>query len=117
MEKREKLPKYTIYIEALTFFAIIGILEKERLSTQKVCADIEIVYEKKGEDFINYAQVASLVEEVMQREKFFLLEDALEKLSAEIKGAFEHILSLKLRLTKPDILENATVAVEIFKKY
>ena len=115
--KREPLHKYKISISDLTFEAIIGILEKEREVAQCVVADVEIIYEKKSDTFINYAQVASLIESTMQKEKYLLLEEALEELSKKIKSEFSAITSINLKLSKPDILDNCVVGVEIFKNY
>lgn len=119
MEKRVRLPKnqFKIIISDLTFFAIVGILEKERLTPQKVLADIEIEYVKVDETFINYAEVASLIEETMKNEKYLLLEEALEDITCKIKLQFSSILSINLKLLKPSILDNCEVGVEIFKKY
>lgn len=111
------MSKYTIYIEDLHFFTIIGILGKERFEAQKVSVDTVITYEKKQESFINYAEVAIMIEETMQKEQFYLLEDALEKLSIMIGEKFPDICTLGLKITKPDILENCSVSVEIFRKY
>ncbi len=116
-EKRESLHKYTITIKDLTFETIIGILDKERVMKQRVIADVKITYHKEAETFINYAQVAKLIEKKMQKEKYFLLEEALDAIILEIKREFSNILSINLKICKPDILDNCEVAVEIFKKY
>jgi len=115
--QRVRLHKYTIHIENLTFRAIIGILDKERREAQKVVVNVEIVYSKNAEGFINYADVAKLIEEGMQKEQYLLLEEALEALSGKIKLQFPSIETLKLKLSKPNILDNCVVSVEIFKNY
>jgi dihydroneopterin aldolase len=115
--KRVKLHKFTIRIEDLTFRAIIGVLDKERREAQEVVVDVEILYRKEGELFINYADVAKLIEEGMQKEQYFLLEEALEELSGKIKLQFPTIETLKLKLSKPTILDNCVVSAEIFKIY
>ncbi len=117
--KRVSLPKnqYKILISDLKFLAIIGILDEERVTPQKVIADIEIVYAKEDEIFINYAEVSKLIEKTMQKEKFLLLEEALEDIVGKIKLQFPSSLTINLKLLKPDILDNCTVGVEIFKKY
>jgi dihydroneopterin aldolase len=111
------LHKYTIKIKSLTFDAIIGILDKERVERQKVIADVEIGYTKKEDIFINYADVAQMIESGMQKEKYMLLEEALDDLSTNIKVHFPMIETLKLKLSKPDILDNCVVSVEVFKIY
>jgi len=113
------LPKnhYKIIISNLKFLAIVGILEKERLLPQQVIANIEIDYEKYDERFINYAEVVNLIEKSMKNEKYLLLEEALEDISEKIKLHFSSVLTIRLKLSKPDIVDNCEVGVEIFKKY
>ncbi len=95
----------------------MGILDEERVTPQEVIADIEIMYTKVDGIFINYAEVAKLIERTMQKEKFLLLEEALGDIVGKIKLQFPSVMSINLKLLKPDILDNCTVGVEIFKKY
>jgi len=95
----------------------VGILEKERITPQQVIADIEIEYIKIDETFINYAEVANLIESTMIDKKYHLLEEALEDISGKIKLHFPSILTIRLKLLKPNILDNCEVGVEIFKNY
>ena len=111
------MPKYTIYICDLTFLTIVGILEDERKIPQKVKIDLEIEYTRKDEDFINYAQVATLLQKQMQKEKYLLLEEALEALTDSLKLNYPTINTLRLKIFKPEILDNCDVGVEIFKIY
>ncbi len=113
------MPKgqYKIIISDLNFLAIVGILEKERITPQEVIADIEIEYIKVDETFINYAEVAKLIEDSMKNEKYLLLEEALEDITGKIKFQFPSILTITLKLRKPSILDNCVVGVEIFKNY
>ncbi len=104
-------------IEGLTFKTIIGILEHERTSAQKVTVSTEITYSKHDDSFINYAEVTSLIKEQMQEEKYLLVEDALEGLCSGIKEKYLEIESIKLKILKPDILDDCVVGVEVFKIY
>jgi dihydroneopterin aldolase len=45
-------------------------------------------------------------------QKYEILEDALIDLTRLLKEEFENIKSLKIKITKPDIINNAKVAVE-----
>ena len=101
-----------ILIEDLEFEAILGILESERLSPQKVTVTCTIEYVYTQKEFINYAQVAELIENTMRTKKFFLIEEALEVLSQTLKSCFPLIRELTLNIQKPDILSNCTVGVE-----
>ena len=100
----------TIYIEDLKFQTIIGILDFERVTTQEVIINLEIVYEYKNE-FINYADVSSLIKETMIKEQFLLIEDALNELSLKLKKEFTKISRLNLKITKPSILPDCRVSV------
>jgi len=100
----------TIYIEDLKFQTIIGILDFERVTAQDVIINLEIEYEYKNE-FINYAEVSLLIKESMIKEKFLLIEDALDKLSLKLKKEFTKINSLTLKITKPSILPDCRVSV------
>ncbi len=111
------MPEYTIYIEALTFDAIIGILDKERKEAQKVVVDIELCYVKKDETFINYAEIAALVKKEIVDGKYLLLEEALEAVIEKIQAYSTSIKSIKVKITKPDILDNCHVAVESLRNF
>jgi len=99
-----------IYIEDLTFQCIIGILDFEREQEQDVIINVEIEYDFNGA-FINYADVAQLLRDSMKKEKFLLIEDALEALSINLKKNFSHIETLYIKITKPSILPTCRVSV------
>ncbi|MFH0709911.1 MAG: dihydroneopterin aldolase [Pseudomonadota bacterium] len=101
-----------ILIENLEFETILGILESERLTPQKVSITCTIEYTYTQNEFINYAEAATLIEETMIREKFLLIEEALEFLSDALNNRFPLIRELTLRIQKPNILSNCTVGVE-----
>lgn len=101
-----------ILIENLEFETILGILEDERITPQKVTVTCIIEYVYTQKEFINYAQVAELIENTMTTEKFFLIEEALEVVSQTLKNAFPLIRKLTLNIRKPNILSNCIVGVE-----
>lgn len=101
----------TIHIEELTFDCIIGILDFERLSVQKVIIDLHINYKYTDEFFINYAEVISLLENDMINNKYKLLETALIELEKKLLTAYPQIESFNLKITKPNIITNAKVAL------
>ncbi len=101
-----------ILIENLTFETIIGILDFERTAPQKVQIDCTLEYSYAHNNFINYAEVAQLIEITMHTERFELIETALEKLGFILKSNFPLIKTLVLTLRKPDILPNCTVGVQ-----
>lgn len=101
-----------ILIEDLHFDTIIGILPQERLTPQSVRIECSIDYPYTQDVFINYAEAVLLIEQTLQHEKFFLIEEALEALNVVLKKNFPSIETLSLTLRKPDILPNCTVGVQ-----
>ncbi len=111
--KRNGLYNLKIYVEDLKFQCIVGILDFERVTPQDVIINIEIEY-NFSEQFINYAEVAERIKNLMIKEKFLLLEDAIATISTKLKENFTQINTLKLKITKPSILPDCTVSVEDF---
>jgi dihydroneopterin aldolase len=101
-----------IIIENLTFDTIIGILDFERTDLQQVQIDCTIDYAYTGDDFINYADVAHIIETTVQTEQFELIETAIETLAEKLKLSFPLIDALSLTIRKPNILPNCTVGVQ-----
>lgn len=106
----------TIFVQNLEIVCIIGILESERTTPQRLIVDLRIDYDPtKG--FLDYTKVTRLIEERLTQGKFGLLETAAEELASLLHAHFEAILALNLRLTKPDILPNCQVGIELDKKF
>ena len=101
----------TIHIEKLTFECIIGILDFEQENEQEVIIDLKIDYTYTNEFFINYAEVINLLETNMIDEKYKLLETALDSLEKKLLSAYPEIESFNLKITKPNIMTNAKVAL------
>lgn len=102
----------TILIENLTFDTIIGILDSERVTPQSVIIDCIIHYPYAQGVFINYAQVSTHIQNSIQKNEFFLIEEALQSLGVSLKKEFSSITTLSLTLRKPDILSNCLVGVQ-----
>jgi len=101
----------TIHIEALTFDAIIGILDFEREHPQRVVVDLQLSYDYSENAFIDYADLCDMIETKIKTERYRLLEEALADLEALLIADYPHIESLSLKIAKPDIITNATVAL------
>lgn len=106
------MAKVTVHIEALTFKAIIGILEHERQTPQEVIVNVSFKYAYKHGNFIDYAQVANNIKSVMQEKKFELIEDALITLKQYLKKSYP-LKNIKLKIAKPTILNDCIVAVKL----
>ena len=100
----------TIEIKDLEFLTIIGILDFERITPQKVRINCRIDYDYNG-DFLNYALVADKIETTLKVEQFELIEEALLHLKSTLKGEFSLINTLFLKISKPDILTNCEVSL------
>ncbi len=99
-----------IYIDDLKFKAILGILDFERTTPQDIVVNLTIEYDYKNE-FINYADVVELIKKDMIKHKFLLIEDALKHIAQELKKRFLSIKELKLKISKPAILDDCIVGV------
>jgi dihydroneopterin aldolase len=106
----------TIHIQNLTFDTIIGILDFERTTPQKVIVDIDIEY-KFDDKFIDYSIITKLIQDSMNKHKFLLIEDALLWLKDAIVSKYPQIKSLDIKITKPQILSNCSVGVSNFWKF
>jgi len=105
------LPYKKVEIIGLSFDAIIGLYEEERESPQKVVIDISFEYKYKKKNFIDYMNVIECVKNCVIKEKFFLLEDALEKLNSLIKDRYKSIKSLKIAICKPSITKECKIKI------
>jgi dihydroneopterin aldolase len=111
-----KIENYKIVIKNLEFKAILGILPEEREKIQKVLVNAEIEYEGRN-SYIDYAEVCVLIEELMVKRKFLLIEDALEAIECKLAEKYPQMKSLQLEILKPEILRNALAGVKILRKY
>ncbi len=105
-----------IDIEELRFECIIGLLEHERHTPQEIIIDLTLHYDYT-EEFINYAEVVTLIESHMKEAKYELLETALNNLFDLLSKNFPLIEQLYIKITKPDILPNCRVCVSNVKNY
>lgn len=106
----------TIHIEDLRFKCIIGLLEFERHTPQEVIITLELDYDYT-DTFINYAELAELIEVHLQEKKYELLETALNELFDTISMQYSIIKRLFIKISKPDILPNCRVSVSNVKIY
>ncbi|RLA62602.1 MAG: dihydroneopterin aldolase [Epsilonproteobacteria bacterium] len=101
----------TIHIEDLSFDVIIGLLDFERDKAQKVIVNLEASYDYVDAVFINYADIATLMQAELKEKRYKLLENALLGLKDIIYSHYPQINTLSLKLSKPDILENCCVSL------
>ncbi len=99
-----------IEISDLTFKCIIGILDFERIKKQKVIVDLSFEYNFSKDNFINYAEISTLIEKTMKKEKFLLLEDAILHIESLLNNNYK-ITNLNIKISKPTILKNCIVSL------
>ncbi len=107
---------YKIVIEELSFKAILGLLEKERNEEQLVVVDCKIEYEDKL-NYVDYSKVCDVIQNMIIQNQYVLIEDAVDDIEKKLKEMFPQMRELYLKITKPEILKNALVGVEILRKY
>ena len=99
-----------IEINNLTFKCIIGILDFERITTQRVVLNISFEYEFTKDMFIDYAEVSTLLKSTMKTQKFLLLEDAILYIENLLLHIYP-ITNLQIKISKPDILKDCIVTL------
>ncbi len=106
-----------IFIKNLTFDAILGLLDFERESPQKIIINAKIRYNYKNGDFIDYSKVTKLIKSIIITNKFLLIEDALKTTLDGIKKNFPQSYEVKLKISKPNILQDCVVGAKIKKNF
>lgn len=102
-----------ILIEKLEFSAIIGTLDVERKSEQRVRVWAKLA----AEEFIDYAQVCEYIKAEFREKKFRLIEDALRYFAQEFRSKFRSMDYFYMKILKPEILQDASVGAEIEIKF
>jgi len=100
-----------IHIESLKIDTIIGLLDFERIEKQQIILDLEAVYSYDSKSFVNYADLVTVIEQEIKQCKHELLEEALLDLKEKITQKYPQITQLSLKIAKPDILSNCSVAL------
>ncbi len=102
---------YKIHIEDLTINTIIGILDFERVSKQRVIVNLEIIYNYIDKFFIDYSLVIKEIEELFYKKEYRLLEEAIDDIGSNLISLYPKITSLYIKISKPDIIKNASVSL------
>ncbi|MGS2719737.1 dihydroneopterin aldolase [Paraglaciecola aestuariivivens] len=113
-----------IHIEGLEVLALIGVYDWERENQQRLRVDLELTADLslagQTDDVLhtlNYAMVAKQVSEFCAQSQFKLLEALASQLAYKLLANFPSLQSIRLKISKPDILAGAqNVAVEVFKE-
>ena len=106
-----------IEIKNLSFKAIIGILDFERVKKQRVKINLVATYDYKKNEFIDYVEIKNLVKKTVKKKKFLLLEDALNHLAKKLKKKFPQIKTLYIKISKPNILKDCQVSISQYYEF
>lgn len=105
--------KITTLIKDHEFETIIGMLDFERTTPQKVRMNASFC----SSGFIDYVSVIEFIEKFYNERKFKSVEESLEATSKVLKENFKDLISLNLEILKIEILKNATVGAKIESVY
>jgi len=108
MQKSSSL--FTIHCSLETDI-IIGILDFERISKQTVIVETKINYNYTEESFIDYSIILNRIETLLIEKKYRLIEEAIDEIGKTILRDYPQIVSLYLKISKPNIIPNASVAL------
>ncbi len=103
-----------IFIERLTFDAIIGVLPAERIHPQPVCIDLEITTDIQSAaasahlaDTLDYADLANEVQCLVVEAQFLLVESLAEAVAA-LALRYPQARAVAVTVSKPQALPHAT---------
>ena len=100
-------------IKDYEFETIIGLLDFERTTPQRVRINIE--FQSNG--FIDYIDMINFIETIFDTEKFGSVESPVEITSQRLKENFSNLIFLKMEILKIEIVKNALVGARIDIKY
>jgi dihydroneopterin aldolase len=106
----------TIIIKNLELETIIGVLDFERITPQKIIINSKIKYKYENE-YLDYAKVAKIIKNILITKKFEVIEDSLTYICSYLKNEFPTIKKIKLEILNPNILQDCIVGAKIIKKY
>ena len=113
-----------IHIEGLEVLALIGVYDWERKYQQRLIVDVELTADlslaaqtDNVDNTLNYAEIAHGISEFATKSEFKLIEALASHMVDWLLQSFPKLKSVRLKLSKPDILANAkNVAVEFTKE-
>ena len=71
----------------------------------------QINYNYTKNCFIDYSIILKIIEKLLIEKKYKLIEDAIEEIGRTILRDYPQIISLYLKISKPNIIPNASVAL------
>lgn len=97
-----------IILHNMYFYGYHGVLEEEKVLGQKFFVDAELQLDLKPagrsddvEDTVSYAGVYRLIEEIVTKERFNLLEGLGHRICGQILTGYDKIAGVTLTIRKP----------------
>lgn len=113
----------TIFIQQLHTQAVIGVYDFEKVAPQSLIFDLEMGVDIERSmrsddlnDTVDYAAVAAFIRAWLQQHQFELLEAMMSALFQALWAEFLAIQTLKIRVYKPQAVEQAVVGIEMFRQ-
>lgn len=98
-----------ILFNKMEFWGYHGAFKEENKLGQRFYVDLELYFDlsKAGrsdnlEDTVNYADIYKTVQQIVEKEKYELVEAIAERLATKILDGYMIIDELLVRVTKPD---------------
>jgi 7,8-dihydroneopterin aldolase/epimerase/oxygenase len=121
-KKNKNTIKRTVLIKDFIIYEIIGIHQSEKVNKQKIIFNIVInvnqnIYPDENNlgSIVDYEKITNKLENLAKNRKYNFLESLAEDSFDEIFSD-KRINSVKIKIEKPDAIENAqSVGVEVFK--
>ena len=121
-KKNKNTIKRTVLIKDFIIYEIIGIHKNEKINKQKIIFNIVInvnqnIYpdENNLSSIVDYEKITNKLKKLVKNKKYNFLESLAEDSFSEI-FADKRINSVKIKIEKPEAIENAqSVGIEVFK--
>lgn len=98
-----------ILFNKMEFWGYHGAFKEENKLGQRFYVDLELIFDlskaghsDKLEDTVNYADIYQTTQQVVENEKYELVESIAERLAAKILQSYTLIDEILVRVTKPD---------------
>ena len=101
-------PRDRVFLEGVELYGYIGVFPEERREGQTFYLDVELALDLKPAgksdalaQTVNYAEVFSLAEQLMEEARCELIETYAEQLAEEIFAYFDSVHWVKVTVRKP----------------
>lgn len=114
-----------IYFQRMAYYGYHGVFPAEAELGQRFYVDLELSLDLSGaarsddlKDTVNYAEIYSMVKEIVEGERYKLVEALAGRIADQLLAQFP-LAQVKVKVTKPDPPINGhyeAVAIEILRK-